>query len=255
VSVNSRDKFLISGLYESGCRVSEWLNIKLKDIVFDESGAKIKVSGKTGQRNIRLIDSVPYLHELISNHPFKHDAEQFLFISFASNVYGHVLKMGTVGTRLRTYSKRAGIQKKIYPHLLRHSRLTWLAQNEGFNERDLRIFAGWSSTSDMPNTYLHYGEEEVDKKLRKAKGIYSEKETKLDKFERKALTPRECPRCNRINPATALYCNCGMVLDINESTKIEDLKTRAIEQAIEEFMKIAQNPTRLEEFNKFKNNV
>jgi ribosomal protein L40E len=98
--------------------------------------------------------------------------------------------------------------------LLRHSRLTWLAQKDGFNERDLRIFAGWSATSDMPDTYLHYGEEEVDKKLRKIKGLQSDKESEKEVIERRILEPRICPRCKIKNPATALYCNCGMGLDI-----------------------------------------
>jgi len=60
---NARDKALVSGLYESGVRISEWLGVKIKDIIFDDYGAKIKVTGKTGTRQIRLIDSVPYLIE------------------------------------------------------------------------------------------------------------------------------------------------------------------------------------------------
>jgi hypothetical protein len=46
-----------------------------------------------------------------------------------------------------------------------------------------------------------------------------------------------------------------MVLDVNESIKIEDLKKRAINQAMEEFMKIAQNPERIKAFEEFKNQV
>jgi integrase len=221
---NLRDKALISGLYDSACRISEWLNVRIKDLIFDDYGAKVKVTGKTGTRIIRLIDSVPYLAQWINNHPFKDDKEAFIFFNFSSNHYGSRMFMGTAGIKLRTYAKRAKITKYIHPHLLRHSRLTWLAQREGFNERDLRIFAGWSSSSEMPDTYLHYGAEEVDKKLRKAKGLETEKETKNDIAERISLEPRICPRCEHKNPATALYCNCGTALDIK--TVIEDTKQR-----------------------------
>lgn len=251
IADNSRDKAIILGLYESGCRISEWLNIRMKDIVFDDFGSRIAVTGKTGKRTIRLIDTVPYLNEWLKDHPFKTNKEHYLFINFASNHYGNRMCIGAVGTLLRTYCKRAEIQKNIYPHLLRHSRLTWLAQQEGFNERDLRIFAGWSSSSDMPDTYLHYGEEEVDKKLRKTRGLLDEKETEKDRTERKSLIPKECPRCRQQNVASALYCNCGQVLDIKESTKIEVLKNKAIEQAMEEFMRLVQQPERLKEFQKF----
>lgn len=56
-----RDKALISILYESGCRIGELLNVRLKDVEFDDYGAIILVKGKTGPRRIRLISSVPRL--------------------------------------------------------------------------------------------------------------------------------------------------------------------------------------------------
>jgi len=218
-----RDRALISVLYDSACRISELLNAKIKDVIFDDYGAKIKVTGKTGTRTIRLIDSVLYLSEWINNHPYKTNNDAFLFINFSSNRYGTPLFMGTAGIKLRTYAERAKLHKYVYPHLLRHSRLTWLAQKENFNERDLCIFAGWVNSSDMPETYLHYGEAEVDIKLRKAKGLQTEKESITDVQERKSLEPKICPRCKVLfpknpekwkQPATALYCNCGMGLDI-----------------------------------------
>gem|GEM_PF-7033176 len=94
----------------------------------------------------------------------------------------------------------------------------------------------------MPNTYLHYSEEEVDKKLRKAKGIETDKETEKEQEERTSLTPKECTRCHAINTATALYCNCGMALDIK--TAIKDMEKRA--NADETMNKLFEN----EEFKK-----
>ncbi len=253
---NARDKAIISGLYDSACRISEWLGVRIRDLIFDDYGAKVKVSGKTGTRTIRLIDSVPYLVEWLNQHPYKGDQNAYLWVGFASNHYGERLYGGSVHTKLRTYAKRAGITKKIFPHLLRHSRLTWLAQKEGFNERDLRLFAGWSEISEMPNTYLHYGEEEVDKKLRHSKGLSTEGEMEQETAEREALQPKICARCHKQNPATALYCNCGMALDIK--TIIEDTKKREeadsmmndlfqdgeFRNIVKEFMRKKQEPTK-----------
>ncbi len=64
-----RDKALISLLYHSGCRIGELLNIKIKDLTFDQYGAVVIVDGKTGMRRIRLIEPVPLLANWISNHP------------------------------------------------------------------------------------------------------------------------------------------------------------------------------------------
>lgn len=224
---NSRDKLIISALYESACRITEFANLKIKDINIDTYGAKIKVTGKTGRRTIRLIDSVPYLTQWLNEHPNKNNIEADLFITFASNYYGEKIHTTHIGTLLKSSARKANTNKKIYPHLLRHSRISWLAKHENFNERDLRIFAGWSSTSDMPNTYLHYGEEEVDRKLRKIKGINGEEENKKHEEERNALTPKNCPRCKKQNPSDALYCNCGVILDSKEAMKIDEVREKA----------------------------
>lgn len=45
---NPRDRATVSLLYESGIRVSELANLRIKHIVFDEYGAQVVVSGKTG---------------------------------------------------------------------------------------------------------------------------------------------------------------------------------------------------------------
>lgn len=230
ISVNtwSKNRAIISGLYESGCRISEFLGLRIKDVSFDDYGIRIFVKGKTGERNIRLIDSEPYFREWINEHPFGEDRNYYLFINFATNFYGRQLQPGTINSLLRTSANKAGIEKYITCHLLRHSRLTFLAKNQ-FNERDLRIFAGWSGTSDMPNVYLHYGEEEVERKLLESRGLLDkEKQEELEK-EKVVMEPINCPRCKQQNPATAKYCNCGLILDDKEAFRIDGLKKDANE--------------------------
>lgn len=66
---NQRDRALIFTLYESGLRASELLSLKIKNIQFDRYGAVIilprrgrKNGLKTGQRRIRLFDSMPQIY-------------------------------------------------------------------------------------------------------------------------------------------------------------------------------------------------
>jgi integrase len=66
---NVRDKALISTLYESGCRIGEICSLQVKHVTFDQYGAQIVVTGKTGTRRVRLVYSTSYLATWISNHP------------------------------------------------------------------------------------------------------------------------------------------------------------------------------------------
>ena len=58
---------------DTGARPHELLNLRIKDVEFVEEGgsryAKIVVDGKTGERSLALIDSIPYVTQWISNHP------------------------------------------------------------------------------------------------------------------------------------------------------------------------------------------
>ena len=60
---------------DSSCRPHEILKLKIKDVVFkmvgDKQYAEITVNGKTGQRHIPLIDSIPYLKDHLDDHPFR----------------------------------------------------------------------------------------------------------------------------------------------------------------------------------------
>ncbi|MBT6774491.1 tyrosine-type recombinase/integrase [Candidatus Woesearchaeota archaeon] len=219
-----RDKALIMITYDGAMRQGEVLGIQLKHIVSDEHGYKITLTGKTGTRSIRVIDAVPYLKDWLNYHPFKEDSNSFLFINLKT--YGRRLKENGIAQVIKKSAEVAGLTKRVYPHLLRHSKLNQLAK-EGFNERDLRIFAGWSSDSKMPDTYLHYGEDHVDRKMLEKRGIFKDENKQKIEDERKKLEPKNCPRCEKVQPADAMYCNCGMVLDQKEAVNLEVLREKA----------------------------
>ena len=218
---NLRDKALISILFESACRVSEITDMSIKDFRPDNSGAIIAVKGKTGKRSIRLIDSVPYITKLINNHPYKDNSDSPLFIRFSGG-YGGSLTTQGVTHILKMIGNRADMKKRLNPHWFRHSGIDYLAR-KGFRERDLRIRAGWGKDSSMVNIYLHYDEDEVNNKYAEMKGIKIEDVETINELE-----PIKCPRCNKVNPADSLYCNCGMVLSM-DVVKAEQLKKKADE--------------------------
>ena len=74
---NTRDKALISLLYDSGCRIGEILTLRMSDIIFDEYGVILHVHGKTGNRSVRIVgDSISYLKDYLKS---KDDKDLYLF--------------------------------------------------------------------------------------------------------------------------------------------------------------------------------
>ncbi|MFH1322373.1 MAG: site-specific integrase [Methanobacteriota archaeon] len=214
VADNLRDKALVSVLYDSGCRLGEILGIKQKDVTMDQYGARIAVHGKTGDRPVRLILSIPDLTLLINNHPDK-GPDKPLFYNDKNP--GQPLGARRVQVIVDVLARRAGLNKHVYPHLLRHSRATHLAAD--FTESQLKVILGWTRDSRMPGTYVSLSGGEVDKKILEMAGLLDKEEAKK---EADILKPRNCPRCKETNPATARFCyKCGAALDLQTAMSTE----------------------------------
>jgi len=215
-ATNQRDRALIMLAYESGCRADEILKIKIRDVKMDKYGAVCMVNGKTGGRRIRLIDAVPDMQLWIGMHPEKDNPDAPLWIAQRK---GYDLRYVQFYTILTQAGKKAGIKKRVYPHLLRHSRLTELATK--LTDSELKVFAGWQGDSRMPGVYIHLSGADIDKKILGIHGLVEEKE----KVEERPLTPRMCPRCETKNPATAKFCStCSAVLDLKTAITLDDAK-------------------------------
>jgi len=137
---------------------------------------------------------------------------------------------------LRGIARKAGIKKRVHPHLFRHSRLTELAK-AGIGESILKEFAGWTQRSEQPAIYVHLSGKNVDTALLRFNGIQSE-ETK----EESKLKPQHCSRCRTTNAANSRYCSsCGAPLDVVAALDLD----RKVHQALEVEEKV--DATRLQE--------
>lgn len=214
--LTNRDRALISFLYESGVRKGELLSIRLDNVKFDKNGAVVMIpEGKTGSRRIRVIFSASFLRQWIDTHPRKDDQEAFLFCSLTSP-YG-VLSFTGLRYCLDTLAKRAGIGKKIYPHLFRHSRATHLAKH--LTEQELKVYLGWTPGSNMAATYVHLSGEDIDPSILRMHGIV------VEGTYTNSLKVGQCPRCHEINPTKFLYCGkCGLPLTETADKIIENEK-------------------------------
>ena len=223
---NLSDRAFILVLYDSACRIDEILNLKIKDVSFDQYGSTIMVDGKTGMRRIRLIESSPDLLKWINNHPKKQEREEPLFVYLSDKnrykLFSKGISYDNAKIVIRTVAKRAGIKKRVHPHLFRHSRLTELAKI--LSESELKKFAGWTGSSTMAGIYIHLSGADIDKKMLEKYGLLD----KNDDPDKDTLKPKECPKCKEINPNTAKFCYvCGMLLDLKATAEIEPKEPKA----------------------------
>lgn len=162
---NIRDKAFIAVLAESGARIGEIASMKIKHISFEKYGARIMLSGKTGSRRILIIKSAPYLKEWISEHPYNLMLDSPLWQGRSGEIcYNQIAKI------IKNAARLAGVKKRVYPHLFRHSRATQLA--EALTDTPMKEYLGWTRDSKMTRTYVHMSGRNIDSLILRAHGIY-----------------------------------------------------------------------------------
>ncbi|MHB1334689.1 MAG: site-specific tyrosine recombinase XerD [Candidatus Humimicrobiaceae bacterium] len=143
-----RDKAMFELLYSSGLRVSELVNLKLNDIDYEEN--LIRCIGKGNKERIVPIGetSIHYLKTYIKTARFYMQNKK----SNKSIGFCFLNKNGTKLTRqgfwkiLKKYEKEFNLNKRIYPHLFRHSYATHMLER-GADLRVVQELLGHSSIS------------------------------------------------------------------------------------------------------------
>ena len=147
-----RARALLPVAYETACRKGELLGARMRDLSLGSEFSTLRVFGKTGQRTLPLVRSVPSLEAWLDVHPDPSPGAPL----FATVVSGEVrgMEKHTPNTLMTDLSERAGI-RHTHPHMLRHTRLTELAA-AGVGEYVLKSFAGWYPNSNMAARYIHF---------------------------------------------------------------------------------------------------
>lgn len=216
----TRDKAIISILYESGCRAGELLSMRINSVEFDKLGVKIMLNGKTGMRRVRLVASVGYLATLFENHPFRDNPRAPFWIGLSTSNKNQQIDYSDVGRLIRKLAKKAGIKKRVHAHLFRHSRATFLANH--LTEAQMNQYFGWVQGSDMPSVYVHLSGKDVDGPILQLHGLDNEEKKEKDEF-----TLKKCYRCEKMNPPTGKFClKCGALLDIKTAIGVEKKRNK-----------------------------
>ncbi len=146
-----RDKAVLEMLYACGTRVSELINIKISDLLFDDE--VIRVLGKGSKERIIPIGSsaVKWVNEYLAH------SRVFLMKKTKSGNYLFLNSRGTKLSRMGVwkivdkYVKEARIEKEVHPHTFRHSFATHLLEGGA----DLRAVQEMLGHADISTTQIY----------------------------------------------------------------------------------------------------
>ena len=177
---SQRNKVMFQLMLNTGLRVSETTSLRWEDVnltsgklmVREGKGAKdrslwvdedqLKELGKWKERQVEKIGKLP----------------RWVFSTLREGNAGKKLTIQQVWKTLKTYAKKAGIEKDISPHTLRHTFATDLYRETG----KIRLVQKALGHSDLSTTmiYTHIVDDELEdalKSFRGGKGNQSESET------------------------------------------------------------------------------
>lgn len=144
-----RDKAMLEVLYATGIRVSELIGLNIDDVSLPGSFIRCESGEKT-----RIIPIYPEalqsLHEYIDSVRPKMIAvptEHSLFV----NVSGERMSRQGFWKIIKHYQQKAGIEKDITPHTLRHSFAVHLLENGA----DLRAIQEMLGHADISSTQIY----------------------------------------------------------------------------------------------------
>ncbi|HEX30741.1 tyrosine recombinase XerC [Candidatus Poribacteria bacterium] len=150
--IEVRDKAMLELMYSTGVRVSELLAIDLNDI--DMSEMTVRVKGKGRKERILPFGEVAKkaLERYLEIRDRMIPAGSNCRALFVSD-WGRRMTSRNFRQRLKIYTKRAGIKKKVSPHILRHSFATHMLE-AGADLRAVQELLGHSNLSTT-QIYTH----------------------------------------------------------------------------------------------------
>ena len=139
-----RDSAMLELMYATGIRVSELIGLHLSDVSF--SSSDLRCFSKNRERFVPIY---PYALAILKDYVeysrpalLRNNDTDVLFV----NINGSPMSRQGFWKIIKSYQKKAGIQKDITPHTLRHSFAAHLLEN-GADIRSIQKMLGHSDVS------------------------------------------------------------------------------------------------------------
>lgn len=146
VTGNLKHKCIISLLYSAGLRRSELINLKITDVLSNQM--LIKVTQSKGNKD-RYVGLSNHMLVLLREYYKKYKPNEWVIEGRDGGKYS----AESIGKIIKNTAKKAGINRNVTPHMLRHSFATHHLE-QGTDLRYIQEFLGHSS-SKTTEIYTH----------------------------------------------------------------------------------------------------
>ncbi len=182
---SSRDRAIVSVLYEGGFRIGEIGTLTWGQVKFTDWNVTINTDYKTGKgRYVPLVMSRPYLAASRNDYPGDVTPNAPVFLSHTKRQFQY----RGLSKRLKQIARRAGVEKAITSHLFRHSRITAMLR-QGYSESVIKKICWGHMDTTMLATYGHLTDTDIDDEIASMAGV----KPPAAKEAAECLEPRQCP--------------------------------------------------------------
>ncbi|MDE1861996.1 MAG: site-specific integrase [Thaumarchaeota archaeon] len=196
-----RNVAALVALFEGSYRPGELLNMRIGGLEFEDDFVRVHTTGKTGPKTLALVTSFVPIKEWLAEHPQGDDPEAFLW--YHDNKQG-VVTYYTLFYLVKKSSQVAGIKKRVWAYLFRHTSLTMYSKKLG---NLVKLYGNWSKGSNMLSRYEHLASSDQEDAILKLHGIKKQDDSKSILFS------KVCPSCKEKNSVDKSHCvKCGFAL-------------------------------------------
>ncbi len=164
-TINLKHRCILSLLYSAGLRRNELINLRPTDIISNRK--QIMISQSKGKKDRYTLLSEPLLYDL-RNYFKQYRPDIWLF---EGNQPGKQYSATSISRILDKAAKKAGIRRRVTPHMLRHSFATHLLE-QGTDLRFIQELLGHSS-SKTTEIYTHVSNKNLGQIKNPLDDIYS----------------------------------------------------------------------------------
>lgn len=147
-----KSKLIIKLLYSSGLRVSELVNLTPKDLDFQQNSGWVRQGKGSKDRIFKIAES---LSKQLQKHITQNLDSKYVFSK------SKPLSTRNIQILVKKAAKKAGINKKVTPHTLRHSFATHLLE-QGENLAVIQQLLGHENL-ETTRIYTHISQEQIKK--------------------------------------------------------------------------------------------
>ena len=152
---NLKHKVILALLYSTGIRSNELINLKWSDIDRQNKVIMIRQAKGFKDRQVPLSDCII---PLLEKYYREYRPKEFIL----NGQFDLQYSKSSVNQSLKLLAQKAGINKNVYTHLMRHNTFSHMVQN-GIDIELISIIAGHSNSKITASVYCHVGNNIISK--------------------------------------------------------------------------------------------